>query len=68
MAGIIKYIFKSFWAFSWTPLWAHLVEFLAWFLISYLPDDTVNVGSQIQIKYTFKRHAKGLILQLHYYK
>ena len=48
------------------------MEFLAYYMILDLllcmPGDTVDVGSGILIICTFKRHAKGLILQLSYNK
>lgn len=34
----------------------------------YMPDDIINVGSEILIKCIFKRHVMGLILQLSCYK
>lgn len=50
---------------------ALLVEFLASYMILgllYMPDDIINVVSEILIKFTFEKHAKGLILQLSYYE
>lgn len=37
-------------------------------LLLHMPDDTVIVGSEILIKYIFKRQATVLILHISYYK